>query len=103
AAVASASPSATADDPLSGMLSDLEDALGDIAPPPAASKPAAAVAKTPAARRPEAQPVAASAVPQPVANTASAPMSDEASSMLSYLLHEFNEGEEGPFAGGRWR
>jgi len=98
AAAASASHPAIADDPLSGLLSDLEDALGDIAPPPAASKPAAAVAKAPAARTPEPQPVAASAAPQPVANTASASMSDEANSMLSDLLHEFREEVEEPVA-----
>jgi tetratricopeptide (TPR) repeat protein len=97
AAAASAPHPAIADDPLSGMLSDLEDALGDIAPPPAASKPAPAVARAPAARAPELQPVAAAA-PQPVANTASAPISDEASSMLSDLLHEFKEEVEEPVA-----
>ena len=97
-AAASASHSAVADDPLSGLLSDLEDALGDIAPPPTASKPAAAAAKAPAARAPEPQPVAAAAASQPAANTATAAMSDEASSMLSDLLHEFKEEVEEPVA-----
>ncbi len=98
AAAASISQPAIADDPLSGMLSDLEDALGDLAPPPAASKPVTAVAKAPAVRVPEPQPVAAAPVPQPTAGTASAPISDEASSMLSDLLHEFKEEVEEPVA-----
>jgi len=99
AAAAASAHHALADDPLSGMLSDLEDALGDLAPPPVASKPApAAVAKAPAARAPEPQPIAAVVVPQPAPNTATATMSDEASSMLSDLLHEFKEEVEEPVA-----
>jgi tetratricopeptide (TPR) repeat protein len=98
AAAASVSQPAVTDDPLSGMLSDLEDALGDIAPPPTASKPAPAVAKAPAvARAPEPQPVAAAPLSHSPA-AASATMSDEASSMLSDLLHEFKEEVEEPVA-----
>ncbi len=98
AAAVSASQRLVTDDPLSGMLSDLEDALGDIAPPAAPSKPAAAVAKAPAPRVPEPQPVAASPASQPVAHATSAAVGDETSSMLSDLLHEFKEEIEEPVA-----
>ena len=97
AAAASASEPAVADDPLSGLLSDLEDALGEIAPP-ATSRPAPTVAKGPTPRVPEPRPVAASPALQPVAHAASAAVSDETSSMLSDLLHEFKEEIEEPAA-----
>ena len=100
AAAASVSQPGVTDDPLSGMLSDLEDALGDIAPAPAASKPAPAVAKAPAVPpAPEPQPVRAAPFSHSPA-TASATISDEASSMLSDLLHEFKEEVEEPVAEG---
>ena len=93
AAAASVAPLTISDDPLAGMLSDLEDALGDLAPAARpADKPAAAAAKAaPAPRTPEPQRVAAPPVLEPPVQAASASMSDEASSMLSDLLHEFKE------------
>lgn len=99
AAAASASQPTVADDPLSGMLSDLEDALGEIAPPLTTSKPAPAVTKAPpAARVREPEPIAVPPASPPVANGASVAASDEAGSMLSDLLHEFKEDIEEPVA-----
>jgi pilus assembly protein FimV len=86
---AAASPSLSAsDDPLAGMLSDLEDALGDIAPAPAAVKHA---------------PSQPSPRPAPGPQVAAAPAVaagkiDEATSMLSDLLDEFKEEIEEPVA-----
>jgi tetratricopeptide (TPR) repeat protein len=97
-AAASVAPRAILDDPLAGMLSDLEDALGDLAPA-ASTKPAAAVAKAvPPLRAPEPQPIAVSAGPRAGVQAAPASMNDEASSMLSDLLHEFKEEVEEPVA-----
>lgn len=98
AAAASAYLPSVVDDPLSGMLSDLEDALGDIAPTPAPSKPAPVAAKSPPPRVPEPQPVAASPASPTVAHAAPVAVSDETSSMLSDLLHEFKEEIEEPVA-----
>jgi len=82
-------------DPLAGMLSDLEDALGDLSPPPApppAAKPA--IVSQPVARA--ASPVAAK-VPVAAASVATADPED-ARSMLSDLLEEFKEEIEEPVA-----
>jgi tetratricopeptide (TPR) repeat protein len=73
------------DNPLAGMLSDIEDALSDIAPPPA--KPPAP------APRPVA--VAAPQKPAPVQVSVLAE-SGETQSMLSDLLDEFKEEIEEP-------
>jgi tetratricopeptide (TPR) repeat protein len=79
-----------ADNPLAGLVSDLEDALGDITPPPAkptqAHKPAIAAAPIP------------SPTPAPV-HVATQPASQvEANSMLSDLLDEFKEDVDEPSA-----
>ena len=79
--------------PLAGMVADLEDALGDLAPPPAPT----AVKSSPM-QRPSPTP-AAKARPQP-AQAASVSVSEsdgrdpQARSMLSDLLDEFKEGIE---------
>src|SRR5206468_4394827 len=83
-----ASPAAS-DDPLAGLVSDLEDALGDIAPPPA--KPNRT--PTPA--------VAAHAASPRSAQVATAPQAAnqaESNSMLSDLLEEFKEEVDEPSA-----
>jgi tetratricopeptide (TPR) repeat protein len=85
------SPSPTAaDNPLAGLVSDIEDALVDIAPPPAkptqTHKPAIAAAPAP------------SPSPAPV-HIASQPANQvEANSMLSDLLDEFKEDVDEPSA-----
>ena len=81
--------------PLAGMVADLEDALGDLAPPPT---PAAA--KSSPMQKPTRTPVA-QVRPQPVqVASVSVSESDErdpqAKSMLSDLLDEFKEGIEEP-------
>lgn len=82
--------------PLAGMVADLEDALGDIAPP------APPVAKGSPAQKPIAAPaaqvrqqVAAQAAPALVAADP-----QQANSTLSDLLDEFKEGIEEPAADG---
>ena len=80
--------------PLAGMVADLEDALGDLAPPPA---PAAR--KSEPAQRPS--PTLAAQARQPL-QAASVSVSEpdgrepQATSMLSDLLDEFKEGIEEP-------
>jgi pilus assembly protein FimV len=81
---------AAADNPLAGLVSDLEDALGDIAPPPAkptqTHKPAIAATH------------AASPSPAPVAIASQPTNQVEANSMLSDLLDEFKEEVDEPSA-----
>lgn len=84
---------AAADDPLAGMLSDLEDALGEIAPastPALKPQPASAAARvtSPAPSKP-------TPAPQPVSVAGTVQIS-EAHSMLSDLMDEFKEGIEEP-------
>ncbi len=100
AAAASASHHPVSDDPLADMLSDLEDALGDLAPaPPAANKPAAVAQPAPSPHAPEPQRVSTQAAPAAHAvQPAPSPISDETASMLSDLLHEFKEEVEEPVA-----
>ncbi|PYY18759.1 MAG: hypothetical protein DMG60_07090 [Acidobacteria bacterium] len=89
---------ATAASPLAGMVADLEDALGDLAPPPT---PAANVSPAQKSR-----PAPLVARPQVTAQAAAAPPSSQSSdpqqttSMLSDLLDEFKEGIEEPSADG---
>jgi tetratricopeptide (TPR) repeat protein len=78
---------AASDNPLAGMLSDIEEALGDIAPP--AAKPAASVRQPVAAAAPQRS---ASALAQVSVQAESR----EAQSMLSDLLDEFKEEIEEP-------
>ena len=92
-AAKSAPPQPTAADPLAGMLSDLDEALGDIVAAPEVAKAKPIPAPAPAA------------APQPKPTPASAPVSvsmqadgREAQSMLSDLLDEFKEGIEEPAA-----
>jgi len=92
---AARAPAASAN-PLAGMVADLEDALGDLAPAP-----------TPAsAKAPGQKTVAAPARARPqVAAQARAALSDsadtlQANSMLSDLLDEFKEGIDEPASGG---
>ena len=76
----------TSADPLAGIVSDLEDVLSDLGPPPTA---------TPAAR--PAAVAAAVAKPQPAAAQVAVQTDPaEAQSMLSDLLDEFKEGIEEP-------
>ena len=95
---------AAATNPLAGLVSDLEDVLGDMAPPPAAAKPAPSPASPPPP-----QPMAAAApqmsapasAPPPVAAPERVEVNHvEAHSMLSDLLDEFKEGMEEPAAEG---
>jgi pilus assembly protein FimV len=86
--VRSAPSPAAADNPLAGLVSDLEDALGNIAPPPTrptqTHKPAVAVAHAP------------SPAPIPVASQPANQV--EANLMLSDLLDEFKEEVDEPSA-----
>ena len=92
-AMSSASPPATGGDPLAGMLSDLEDALGDLSPPPVPSVAKPGVSAQPAAR------AAAPAATKPAVTGAIATAdADNANSMLSDLLEEFKEEIEEPVA-----
>ena len=90
-AMSAAPAPAEMENPLAGMVSDLEDVLEDIVPPktqkPAASVPQPVVAAAPS--RPA--PAAAVQVSVPEDN-------GEAQSMLSDLLDEFKEGIEEPAA-----
>jgi tetratricopeptide (TPR) repeat protein len=78
---------AASDNPLAGMLSDIEEALGDIAPP--AAKPATSIPQPVAAAAPQKSAPALAQVSVQVE-------SGEAQSMLSDLLDEFKEEIEEP-------
>jgi tetratricopeptide (TPR) repeat protein len=89
--MSAAAQSSAAENPLADMVSDLEDALGDLAPP-TPKKPAEHVPQPMAAASPP------KSVPAPIAAAAPAAQLDqvEAHSMLSGLLDEFKEGIDEP-------
>lgn len=89
-----------APNPLAGMVADLEDALGDLAPAPAVTAAKSSSAQKPVTAAPT------KVRPQPAVQAApvSVPQSDasdpqQATSMLSDLLDEFKEGIEEPANG----
>jgi tetratricopeptide (TPR) repeat protein len=97
-------PAMSAANPLADMVSDLEDVLGDIAPPPTPVKPARAPV-SPRAPQPvvSAEPQISAATSAPPLAPAPAPVEIDqvqAHSMLSDLLDEFKEGMEEPAAAG---
>ncbi|MFL6436817.1 MAG: tetratricopeptide repeat protein [Terriglobales bacterium] len=79
------------DNPLAGLVSDLEDALVDIAPPPAKPNRTPTPARAAAAH-------AASSRPAQVATAPQAANQVESNSMLSDLLDEFKEEVDEPSA-----
>ncbi|HWC20401.1 MAG TPA: tetratricopeptide repeat protein [Terriglobales bacterium] len=87
-AMSSALRPAGTENPLAGMLSDLEDALGDLSSPTPVPVAKPKVGSQPAAR---------SATPVAAAPAATA-TPDDAKSMLSDLLEEFKEEVEEPVA-----
>lgn len=86
-----AAPAAASANPLAGMVADLEDALGDLAPPPPVTKPTQK--PTPAAPSPVRMQAAQTSA---VAVVAESGDPQQANSMLSDLLDEFKEGIEEP-------
>jgi pilus assembly protein FimV len=96
AAPAVAAPVPASANPLAGMVADLEDALGDIAPPvPSVGKSSPAqkpTATSPSRVRPQ---VAAQSAPASV-SVSDAADPQQANSMLSDLLEEFKEGIDEP-------